>query len=117
MLPPHPGILAEATSTLIKTFFIVLFLTLYYTFITYDGRTSNEQRAKNNEQRAKSNEQRAKSNEQRAKSNEQQAKSNEQRAKSNEQRATRKKFNLYRWHIKLTLSEVLKLKQIFKKIK
>ena len=32
--------------TLIKTFSIMFFLSLYYTFITYDGRKSNEQRAK-----------------------------------------------------------------------
>ena len=54
-------ILAEATSTLVQEFFIVLFLTLYYTFIKYDERKSNEQRAKRNEQRAESKEQRAKS--------------------------------------------------------
>ena len=40
-----------------KTLSIVFFLNLYYTFITYDGRKSNEQRAKSNKQRAKSNEQ------------------------------------------------------------
>ena len=108
MLPSHPGILAEATSTLIKTFSTVFFLNLHYTFITYDGRKSNKQRAKSNAQSAKSNEQRAKSNEQqsksnkqrakrngkRAKSNEQPAKSNEQPTKSNEHRAASKKFSL-----------------------
>ena len=61
------------------------FLNLYYTFITYDERKSNKQRAKSNEQRAKSNKQRAKSNEQRANSDEQRAKTNERRAKGNEQ--------------------------------
>ena len=66
--PLRSGILAEVSSTLIKTFSIVFFLNLYYAFITYDGRKSNEQRAKANEQRAKANEQRAKTNEQRAKS-------------------------------------------------
>ena len=87
MLPSRPGILAEATSTLIKTFSTVFFLNLHYTFITYDGRKSNKQRAKSNAQSAKSNEQRVKSNEQQAKSNEQQSKSNKQPAKSNEQPA------------------------------
>ena len=42
MLPSLSGILAEATSTLIKTFFIVFFLNLCYTFRTYDGRNNNE---------------------------------------------------------------------------
>ena len=37
--------------TLIKTFSVMFFLRLYYTFITYDGRKSNEQRAKSNEQK------------------------------------------------------------------
>ena len=76
MLPSLSGILTEATS--IKTFLVVFFLNLYYTFIIYD-------RWKNNEQRAKSNEQRAESKEQWAKNNEQQVKSNETRVKSNEQ--------------------------------
>ena len=40
--------------TLIKTFSVMFFLSLYYTFITYDGRKSNEQRAKSNEKRATS---------------------------------------------------------------
>ena len=48
--------LTEARSKLIKIFSIVLFLNLYYTFITYDGPKSNEQRAKSNKQRAKGNE-------------------------------------------------------------
>ena len=60
----------------------MFFLNLHFTFITYDGRKSNRQRAKSYEQRAKINEQRSKSNEQRLKSNEQRAKSNEQRAMS-----------------------------------
>ena len=101
MLPSRPGILAEATSTLIKTFSTVFFLNLHYTFITYDGRKSNKQRAKSNAQSAKSNEQQSKSNKQRAKrngkrakSNEQPAKSNEQPTKSNEHRAASKKFSL-----------------------
>ena len=68
MIPSRTWILAEATSRLIKTFSIVFFLNLYYTFITCNGRNSSELRAKSNEQRAKNNEQRAKSNEQRAKS-------------------------------------------------
>ena len=55
------GILDEATSTLIKTFSIVIFLNLYYTFRTYDGQKSNEQQVKSNEQRAKSTEQQARS--------------------------------------------------------
>ena len=104
MPPLRSGILAEAPSTLIKTFSIVFFLNLYYVFMTdektYDGRKNNEQRANTNEQRAKSNKQRVESNEQRAESNEQQAeineqpaKCNEQRAKSNEQRAMSKKLN------------------------
>ena len=50
MLHLCPRILAEATSTLIQTFFIVFFLN----FITYDGRKNNEQRAKSNEKRATS---------------------------------------------------------------
>ena len=50
MLHLCPRILAEATSTLIQTFFIVFFLN----FITYDGRKYNEQRAKSNEKRATS---------------------------------------------------------------
>ena len=87
MLPSRPGILAEATSTLIKTFSTVFFLNLHYTFITYDGRKSNKQRVKSNAQSAKSNEQRAKSNEQQSKSNKQRAKRNGKRAKSNEQPA------------------------------
>ena len=60
--PQRSEILTEATSALVKTFSIVLFLSLYYTFITHDGRKSNEQRAKSNKQRAKSNKQRVKSN-------------------------------------------------------
>ena len=64
MLHSRSGISAEATSTLINTFFIVFFLNLYYTFIVYDGRKSNQQRTKSKEQRAKSNEQRAKSKDQ-----------------------------------------------------
>ena len=87
MLPSCSEILAEATSTLVKTFCIVFFLNLYYAFITYDGRKCSEQRAKSNEHRAKSSKQQAKSNEQQAKSNKQQVKSNEQRAKRNKQRA------------------------------
>ena len=43
------------TSTLIKTFSMVLFLNLKYTFRTYDGQKSNEQRAKYNKQRETSN--------------------------------------------------------------
>ena len=82
MLPSGSWINTKATSTLIKTFFIVFFLNLYYTLITYGGRKSNEQQAKSKEQRAKSNKQQAKSNEQWAKSNEQRAESNDQRAKS-----------------------------------
>ena len=35
---------AKATSTLIQTIFILLSLNLYFSFITYDGRKSNEQR-------------------------------------------------------------------------
>ena len=46
MLPSRFEILAEATSTLINKFSIVFFLNLYYTFITYNGRKSNEQQAK-----------------------------------------------------------------------
>ena len=88
MIPSRTWILAEATSRLIKTFSIVFFLNLYYTFITCNGRKSSEQRAKSNEQQAKSNAQRAKNNEQRAKSN-------EQRAKSVKQGATSKKFSLF----------------------
>ena len=64
MLLSPSGILAEAKSTLIKTFSIVLLLLLYYTFITYNGRKSNKQQAKSNEQRTKSNKQRTKSNKQ-----------------------------------------------------
>ena len=64
MLDSRSEISAEATSTLINTFFIVFFLNLYYTFIVYDGRKSNRQRTKSKEQRAKSNEQRAKSKDQ-----------------------------------------------------
>ena len=79
MIPSRSGILAEALSTLIKTFLIVILLNLYYTFITYDGPKSNEQRAKINEKRTKSNQQQTKCNEQRAKSNEQQAKSSASR--------------------------------------
>ena len=60
----------------------MFFPNLHYTFITYNGRKSNEQRTKSNKQRAKSNEQRGKSNEQRAKTSEQRVKANEQRAKS-----------------------------------
>ena len=45
MLPSDPGILAEATSTFIKTLYIVFFLILYYTFKTYDERKSSEQNA------------------------------------------------------------------------
>ena len=60
--PQRSEILTEATSALVKAFSIVLFLSLYYTFITHDGRKSNEQRAKSNKQRAKSNKQRVKSN-------------------------------------------------------
>ena len=56
---------------LIKT--IVVFLNLYYTFITYDWRKRNEKRAKGKEHQTKSNEQRTKSKKQQAKSNEQQA--------------------------------------------
>ena len=52
MLPSDPGILAEATSTFIKTLYIVFFLILYYTFKTYDERKSNEQRAKCNKKKA-----------------------------------------------------------------
>ena len=79
--PSRSRILAEATSALIKKFSIVFFPNLHYTFITYNGRKSNEQRTKSNKQRAKSNEQRGKSNEQRAKTSEQRVKltSNEQK--------------------------------------
>ena len=73
MLPSRSKILVEATSTLIKTLSIVIFLNLYHTFITYDRPESNKQQAKSNEQRAKSNELREKvtSNEQKVTSNEQ----------------------------------------------
>ena len=40
------GILAEATSTLIKQFSIVYFLNLCYIFITYEWLKSNEKREK-----------------------------------------------------------------------
>ena len=73
MISSSSGILVETASTLIKTFFIVFFLNLYYTLITYDGRKCNKQRANSNKQQAESNEQRPKSKEQRAKTNEQQA--------------------------------------------
>ena len=85
MLHSGSEILAEATYTPVKTFSIAFFLNLYYTFITHDGRKSNQQREKINEQRAKSNEKRAKSNKERAKINEKRAKTNKQRAKSSEQ--------------------------------
>ena len=49
MLPSRSWILAEATSTLNKTFFIMFFVNIYCTFITYDGRKSNEQKVTNNE--------------------------------------------------------------------
>ena len=75
MLPSHSGILAGATSTLIRIVFLVFLLGLLYTFTTCNER-------KNNEQLAKSNRKQAKSNEQRAKINKQQAKSHEKRAKS-----------------------------------
>ena len=87
MLPSRSIILSEAKSKLTKTFSVVFFLNLHYTFLTYDGPKSNEQRTKSNKQRAKS-------NKQRAKSNEQQVKSNEQRAKSNKQRIASNKFHL-----------------------
>ena len=69
-------ILIEARNTPIKTFSIAFFLSLYYTFITYDGRKSNEQRAKSKKQRAIRDKKRTKINKQRAKNNEYRAKSN-----------------------------------------
>ena len=42
MLPFYSGILAKATSTLIKTYFAVFFLNLCYTVITCDELKSNE---------------------------------------------------------------------------
>ena len=57
MLHSGSEILAETTNTPVKTFSIAFFLNLYYTFITHDGRKSNQQREKINEQRAKSSEQ------------------------------------------------------------
>ena len=88
MLPSGSWINTKATSTLIKTFFIVFFLNLYYTLITYGGRKSNEQQAKSKEQRAKSNKQQAKSNEQEQKvtSNEQKVTNNKQKVTTNEQK-------------------------------
>ena len=41
MLPSRFEILTEATNTLIEACSIVLFLNLYYSFITYDGPKSN----------------------------------------------------------------------------
>ena len=102
MIPSHPGILAEVKGTLIKIFFIVFFLNLYNTIITYDRRKSNKQLAKGSEQRAKSNEQRVKSNEQRVKSNEQRAKSNKQRATSKicgSEICGRQALELFTWSI------------------
>ena len=80
MVPSRSIILSEAKSKLIKSFFVVFFLNLYYTFIG------------------------SKSNEQRAKSNEQQVKSDGQRAKINEQRATSKKFHLSSDTLRLRLN-------------
>ena len=54
MFPSSSGILSEATSKPIKTFSIVFFSKLCYTFVTYDGRKSNEQRATSKEQKAAS---------------------------------------------------------------
>ena len=73
MLSSRSGILAEAISTLIKTFPILLFRNSHYTFRTHDGRKSNEQRAKRKEQQAKSKVQSAKRKEQRVKRNKQRA--------------------------------------------
>ena len=42
MLPSQSKILAEKTSTLIKIFYVVVFLILCYTIITYNGLESNE---------------------------------------------------------------------------
>ena len=80
MIPSRSIILSEEKSKLIKSFFVVFFLNLYYTFIG------------------------SKSNEQRAKSNEQQVKSDGQRAKINEQRATSKKFHLSSDTLRLRLN-------------
>ena len=87
MLPSHSGILAKATRTLVKTFSIVFFLSLHYTFVTDDEEESNKQQVKSKNQKVKSYEQRLKNSKQRAKSN-------VQRAKTNEQRTTTKKFSL-----------------------
>ena len=54
----------------------MFFFNSCYTFITYDGRKINEQRAKINKQRAESNK-----NDQKVTNNEQKLASNEQRAK------------------------------------
>ena len=51
MLHSRSRILAEATSKLIKIFSTMFFPNLYYTFITYDGRKSNEKRVTANEQK------------------------------------------------------------------
>ena len=48
MLPSRARILAEASNTLIKIFSVMFILNIYYTFVTYDERKSNEQRAKSN---------------------------------------------------------------------
>ena len=97
MLHSGSEILAETTNTPVKTFSIAFFLNLYYTFITHDGRKSNQQREKINEQRAKSNEKRAKSNKERAKltRSEQKRTSNEQKVASNDLRAKRSASDLY----------------------
>ena len=71
MPPSHSGILAKATRTLVKTFSIVFFLSLHYTFVTDDEQESNKQQVKNKKQQVKSYEQRLKNSKQRAKTNEQ----------------------------------------------
>ena len=117
MLHSGSEILAETTNTPVKTFSIAFFLNLYYTFITHDGRKSNQQREKINEQRAKSNEKRAKSNKERAKINEKRAKTNKQRAKSSEQWPTGKTFSLrfiLLYAIKLQCALLMKIKEILK---
>ena len=110
MLHSGSEILAETTNTPVKTFSIAFFLNLYYTFITHDGRKSNQQREKINEQRAKSNKERAKINEKRAKTN-------KQRAKSSEQWPTGKTFSLrfiLLYAIKLQCALLMKIKEILK---
>ena len=103
MLHSGSEILAETTNTPVKTFSIAFFLNLYCTFITHDGRKSNQQREKINEQRAKSNEKRAKSN--------------KERAKSSEQWPTGKTFSLrfiLLYAIKLQCALLMKIKEILK---